>query len=102
MSQDELLDELGERPNLHPLFRRVLNAVRDTESERKLRILRQILGEAVVNRARRVDIDMIFVATIDDLEAAHSRVHASPHLLASSSFWRTRLDVSTPAPMVSV
>jgi hypothetical protein len=34
----------------------------------------QILGEAVADRGHMVDIDMIFVATIDDLEAAHLRL----------------------------
>jgi hypothetical protein len=74
LSEDEVVQRILEDASLQPLVMRVVDAAARTRSVGKLRALGAVLGEAVSNRPRRVDEDLLIVAALNDLEPAHLRV----------------------------
>jgi hypothetical protein len=74
LEPDEVVQRLLTTDELQPLVMRVLDAAARTDSTRKLRMLGTILGEAISNRPRPLDEDLLIVAALDDLEPAHLRV----------------------------
>jgi hypothetical protein len=74
LEPDEVIERLLTTNGLQPLVMRLLDAAAHTDSTRKLRMLLMILGQAISNRSRRLDEDILIMATLDDLEPAHLRV----------------------------
>lgn len=73
-SEDEIVQRILEDKTLQRLVRQVVDAAARTASTRKLRALGAVLGEAATSRPRRVDEDVLIIAALRDLEAAHLRV----------------------------
>lgn len=74
LDESEVVNRLLQDGDLQPLVRRVLDAAVRTSSVDKLRILGAVLGEAVAERPRSLDEDLLIVGALDAIEAPHLRI----------------------------
>jgi hypothetical protein len=74
LGQEEVVERLLESVELQPLVARVLDAASRTSSTETLRLLGLVLGEAVGDRPRTIDEDLMLIDGVRDLEPGHLRL----------------------------
>ena len=74
LDQDLVVERLLESVEHQPLVARVLDAAARTNATETLRLLGLVLGEAVGDRPRTIDEDLMLIEGVRDLEAGHLRL----------------------------